>query len=582
MRLSLDGVWFRFAGASGNYDAQPWSITLTFEAELATLMRNQTGFIKTSRGANSRAQFIHRLASASAVQDLSDRGISTFGTYSPDPTHKEAVAKVKEEDRKKGLSSSAHLTIRGQDHRGAAPEHHDLSLTEAEKEDANELVYLSMLVAGIGESGFNVIPNQAGSDYGGVFQGKFKGSNPQFDINDTKGMARCFLKGGKGFQGGGAIALARAHSDWTPGKIALTVEGSRSNFASDAARRASTSRTSTRRQAILDAWGGASKTYTVREATSSKPARRTRRRAAARTTGTRPAGSSTSAVAPVRDPQRPVGRPGRMVLQEPARVRHRRLRAVLRPGRPRHDVRRRRRDAGQRGPVARRRAPVDGGAGTVFQFDAPTMPLDGRWLIWSNRLDMTQNVEIADLVLRRPEPQKKEPAPTTTHPQEDAPETGSARDRIVATAKKALEKQAHYRYEQTRPFPLGLFAFPKVALPTGGTTDGILYIDCSAFVTLVYKHAGVKDPNGRDYASSRAAAATRGARREHADAHGRRARTSNPQPGDMVFYRSPEHVGIYIGDGKVIEMGGTPGPLKLPVTYRSDRIGYWTFDLSDA
>jgi cell wall-associated NlpC family hydrolase len=59
-------------------------------------------------------------------------------------------------------------------------------------------------------------------------------------------------------------------------------------------------------------------------------------------------------------------------------------------------------------------------------------------------------------------------------------------------------------------------------------------------------------------------------------------RTSNPQPGDMVFYRSPEHVGIYIGDGKVIEMGGTPGPLKLPVTYRSDRIGYWTFDLSDA
>jgi hypothetical protein len=30
----------------------------------------------------------------------------------------------------------------------------------------------------------------------------------------------------------------------------------------------------------------------------------------------------------------------------------------------------------------------------------------------------------------------------------------------------------------------------------------------------------------------------------------------------------------------VIEMGGNPGPLKLSVDYRSDKIGYYSFDLT--
>jgi hypothetical protein len=51
-------------------------------------------------------------------------------------------------------------------------------------------------------------------------------------------------------------------------------------------------------------------------------------------------------------------------------------------------------------------------AGKVFEFDAPEMPLDGRWLIWDSSLDLTQSVEITQLTLRRPAPTKKEPAPT--------------------------------------------------------------------------------------------------------------------------------------------------------------------------
>jgi hypothetical protein len=48
-------------------------------------------------------------------------------------------------------------------------------------------------------------------------------------------MARCFLKGGKGFQGGGAIALARDHPDWSAGHIAYIVEGDLANFHGDTA-----------------------------------------------------------------------------------------------------------------------------------------------------------------------------------------------------------------------------------------------------------------------------------------------------------------------------------------------------------
>jgi cell wall-associated NlpC family hydrolase len=72
----------------------------------------------------------------------------------------------------------------------------------------------------------------------------------------------------------------------------------------------------------------------------------------------------------------------------------------------------------------------------------------------------------------------------------------------------------------------GLFDFPQIALATGGTTDGILRLDCSEFVTLVYKAAGVVDPNGRGYNGTGYTGTL--------VANG--TRTSNPQPGDLVFY----------------------------------------------
>jgi hypothetical protein len=85
-----------------------------------------------------------------------------------------------------------------------------------------EKAVLEMIMSGIGESSWSPVMNAAGSPYGGVLQGNVRDGT--FKIDDTEGMARCFLLGGKGFQGGGAIALANAHPDWEDGRIATTVE----------------------------------------------------------------------------------------------------------------------------------------------------------------------------------------------------------------------------------------------------------------------------------------------------------------------------------------------------------------------
>ena len=90
------------------------------------------------------------------------------------------------------------------------------------------LAELALHCGGIGESEYLAIMNRGGSAYGGVWGGNVRDGT--WDLNDTAGMAGVFLDGGKGFQGGGAIALAREHPDWEPGRIALVVEGSVSNF----------------------------------------------------------------------------------------------------------------------------------------------------------------------------------------------------------------------------------------------------------------------------------------------------------------------------------------------------------------
>ena len=108
-------------------------------------------------------------------------------------------------------------------------------LDTAARVGTTERIVEAMCCAAIGESGFSAIMNRDGSPYGGVFQGDVAGG--VWNINDTEGMTKCFIKGGKGFQPppsggkhGGAEYWANNNEDWGPGLIAVSVEGSRSNF----------------------------------------------------------------------------------------------------------------------------------------------------------------------------------------------------------------------------------------------------------------------------------------------------------------------------------------------------------------
>ena len=78
--------------------------------------------------------------------------------------------------------------------------------------------------------------------------------------------------------------------------------------------------------------------------------------------------------------------------------------------------------------------------------------------------------------------------------------------------------------------------------------------DCSGLVKYVYGHVGIRLPR-----------ATAG--QFH---RGRRVKTSNLQPGDLVFFNRLGHVGMYIGRGKMIHAPNSRSTVRI-----ESLRGYW-------
>lgn len=264
MRLVLDGRFFRLAGVQGNYDEKPYSITLTFEDEIAALMRAVNEALSfprnlprieadgTRRG-TTRSDFLGLMVAKAQVKSK-----IVINYWSPEGGQKRRIKTpdaVTTGNRKKGLSNRT-LYIKGTRATATQRRNITIALTEADEQKASELATLSMLCAGIGESSFIAQMNSKGSGYGGVFQGDVAAKYHYFTINQTKEQAHYFLVGGKGFQQGGAIKLATSSPDLTPGSIATKVEasGEAPSFYDAYLDEA---------KAILDAWGGVSIDSTV-------------------------------------------------------------------------------------------------------------------------------------------------------------------------------------------------------------------------------------------------------------------------------------------------------------------------------
>lgn len=565
-RLTLDGAFFRLAGVSGSYDAQQGSLTITFEDEIAAFMRQATDPIKSSRGIMTRAEAMHW-----AARRAMRRAHVHFGFFSPQEGQRQPIAAPDKEQAKKGIHRDKHFTIKGEAPNDEQRRNVETALAVADDENAGDRATLAMLVAAIGESEFLTIPNTAGSDYGGVWQGKYKGSPLEggflWKISDVKGMARSFLRGGKGFQAGGAISYAAKNPDATAGTIAYKVEGDRSNFGSDAQAETFYQQHLDEATAMLDARGGVSQIHVIRE--------RFEYSYGGRKDGKKRNYWDDSGTSADEVRWRRFASENTLWFVDDAWLFERKPMYMLTPDSDGVNGISFEADVGM--PVAEitldaRAARWTTPPGAVYDLDG-LGPLDGRWLCWTSEQDLL--TEQVDITLHRPAPARKEPAPGThtVTTSETTPESGSVRAAIIAAARKARKQSALYRYRQVRPMPKTLF--PKQHGLVENFEDAFVYIDCSAFVTLAYKAAGAPDPNGRGYDGSGYTGTLW--------AHG--TLTTDPQPGDLCFYGDPaatnSHVNLYLGDGKAMNMGpsaGLSGPIPVK-SVRSDFKGYRTYDV---
>jgi cell wall-associated NlpC family hydrolase len=92
----------------------------------------------------------------------------------------------------------------------------------------------------------------------------------------------------------------------------------------------------------------------------------------------------------------------------------------------------------------------------------------------------------------------------------------------------------------------------------GGTslTKGV---DCSGFTMQIYAHYGVSLPHSSSAQPS----------------YGKKIKASNAQPGDLFFYgsgKSINHVGIYIGNGKIVHASNARDGIKISSAYYQNPI----------
>ncbi|MEI7024603.1 C40 family peptidase [Paenibacillus sp. y28] len=98
--------------------------------------------------------------------------------------------------------------------------------------------------------------------------------------------------------------------------------------------------------------------------------------------------------------------------------------------------------------------------------------------------------------------------------------------------------------------------FLGVRYQFGAKTGSTSSFDCSSFTQYVYKQYGINLPR-----SSKAQSKV-----------GKYVSRSNLKPGDLVFFYSPiHHVGIYIGNGKMLNTYGSPG-----VTISNINSSFWS------
>jgi cell wall-associated NlpC family hydrolase len=650
--------WWRLCAVSGTGDRAQANLTLTFEDRIIAYLRDHWGPKAIKPGSTTRAQFVKQLidevgyhdkvtkikavipsinvlqptADPTASTALGNAAVSGANSSSTNPSSTLAALfapKTKNPNKARGVGIGAKITIKGSTPNRSQIAEITTLLSVAAQENAGPVPTEALIFAAIAESGIGgepgaFVPNSSG--YVGVLQGSAKAWQP----HDTAGMAKAFLRGGAGFQSGGAIALSRSVSD--PIQIAVRVEVP-SIWPSNAyAGEAGYSGFLPEAKAIIAAGGGAT------TGTNSLLASLTGTTAPAvsdiaqltRGTANNPDEDSWDCITrlaqevtwfafsngdtfyymdgPDLAAQKPTayiellasigGKPtnGRRWQLTDAASGQKALDVVVSPTpnwtfdntsfiytsthTRKGKIQRKSRAAKPATPSEIQISvicdPDYAHAGDLFVIHGAG-PMNGRWIV----SDATRNVlsdTFTQFTLQPPLAPQPEPQGTaaTASPLAagatvaaiTSPKSGAG---VAQAALLALAQKKDYVYSEAanRGNNGTLFGTPPRTM------------DCSAFATLCYKAAGLPDPNHASYSPIGFTGTL--------IAHCKRVAT--PAEGDLVFYGQqsspgtnlgvPAHVTVYVGNGDVVSMGSPGDPSRGPAAQMGppSMIGYFRPDV---
>jgi hypothetical protein len=223
----FDDLWFRCC----NFEKVVDEYTLTAEDREIAMMREFTGPASSSAAQgsrNPRAIWIQKLVQLSGLNIHTQFFCPEIGKKPPVEAPIE-TAHSKKKSKKRG--GPRKMTIGGVTLDPDQRNNVEILMEVCDELSAPRLARVAIICAAIGESTLRTLTTPNSLGYWGVLQGGSgqKGSAANFPNTPnpqvTKEMAQSFLKGGRGFQAGGALHLIQS-GNTDPGDIATKVEAS--------------------------------------------------------------------------------------------------------------------------------------------------------------------------------------------------------------------------------------------------------------------------------------------------------------------------------------------------------------------
>lgn len=221
----LDDLWLRLVKVSKQ---SADTLVLTLEDREVAKLRAHRGARKMYRDPSStRAMFVQALCRAARVPTHIPELHKPQPVTAPPKTFTATTTKEKRDSGGKGVDKHAHLTAKGKPLNAQQVADLETALDIASRVQAPKLAIEAMLVAGIGESGFDrhAVEHVYGT-HKGIWQSNV------IPPDNVAGQAWHFLKGGQSFLTGGAIHLAQTQPHLSAGAIALKTEISDASGAS--------------------------------------------------------------------------------------------------------------------------------------------------------------------------------------------------------------------------------------------------------------------------------------------------------------------------------------------------------------